>query len=407
MAAANSIFISYRREDAADVAGRIRDWLVQERRVAKDDVIMDVTAILPGADFMRVIEEKIGQCRAMIVVISPSWLAQINAPAGVYLRAEAEAALRRNLLLIPVLVNGTQMPAAESLPASLRALTQRNAKQIRPDSFEYDMDFVRKALGIKPSTRVAGLTGISALLLVGLTLGILSQTTQWRPQWPFGNTPGPTATATTPADSPTATPVAYYAAVLPGSGCDAASAVIQWTTIKGQVACGAGVTQVTKMGTYGGATDPEYAELRFKLASQAFPTSYTVGVTITNLRDANSSTGGCAGILVHTNDDGSTFEELTVCGDGEYAIIKIVNHVEVARVDMTNKMPASDIYYLTADVNSGSVALTVNNGAGYSDKIVMDGAQALNSTSYIGLGVFWRNTGATAQFSSFRYSASA
>lgn len=405
MAAANKIFISYRREDAADVAGRIRDWLAQERRVAKDDVIMDVTAILPGADFMRVIEEQIGQCKAMIVVISPSWLAQINTPAGVYLRAESEAALRRNLLLIPVLVGGTQMPTAESLPASLRSLTQRNAKQIRPDSFDYDMDFVRKALGIKAGARVAGIAVVAALLLVGLTLGVLSQAGQKPPQWPFGNAPDPTATVTTPAATPT--PVSYYAAVLPGSGCDGASATVQWTTIKGQVSCGAGSTQVTKTGTYGGAGDPEYAELRFTLAKQPFPSSYTVGVTITNVQDSTSATNGCAGILVHTNGDGSTFEELTICGDGEYAIIKIVNHVEVARVDVTNKMPASDIYYLTADVSPGSVALTVNNGAGYSDKIVMDGAQALSSTSYIGLGVFWRNAGASAQFSSFRYSVSA
>lgn len=143
---------------------------------------------------------------------------------------------------------------------------------------------------------------------------------------------------------------------------------------------------MTKTGTYGGPTDPEYAELRFELASQSFPSSYTIG---------------------DTNDDGSTSEELTVCGDGEYAIIKTVNHVEVARVDITNKMPASSIYYLTADVSPDSVALTVNNGAGYSGKIVMDGAQALNSTSYIGLGVFWRNAGASAQFSSFRYNANA
>lgn len=189
MAAANKIFISYRREDAADAAGRIRDWLVQERRVAKDDVFMDVTAILPGANFMHVIEEKIGQCTAMIVVISPSWLAQINAPVGTYLRAEAEAALRHNLLVIPVLVGGVQMPAAESLPASLRSLTWRNAKQIRPDSFDYDMDFVRKALGIKAGVRVAWTAAISALLLVGLTLGIFSQVPVGNPIWALVHPP--------------------------------------------------------------------------------------------------------------------------------------------------------------------------------------------------------------------------
>ena len=44
----NKVFLSYRREDAGDVAGRIRDWLVQTRRIAREDIFMDVTAILPG-----------------------------------------------------------------------------------------------------------------------------------------------------------------------------------------------------------------------------------------------------------------------------------------------------------------------------------------------------------------------
>src|SRR5215469_11834364 len=90
---AKKIFISYRREDAADVAGRIRDWLVQTRRIARDDIFMDVTAILPGADFMKVITDTLRQCRAVIVVISPSWLKQVNSPDTSYVRAEAEIAL--------------------------------------------------------------------------------------------------------------------------------------------------------------------------------------------------------------------------------------------------------------------------------------------------------------------------
>jgi hypothetical protein len=65
------IFISYRREDAADVAGRIRDWLVQAQHVARDDVFMDVTTLLPGTDFIQAIEQTISKCRAMIVIISP------------------------------------------------------------------------------------------------------------------------------------------------------------------------------------------------------------------------------------------------------------------------------------------------------------------------------------------------
>src|SRR5262249_56642076 len=109
------IFISYRRDDAEDAAGRIRDWLIQTRRLAREDIFTDVTAILPGADFLQVIERTISQCKAMIVVISSSWLAQVNSPDTSYVRLEAETALRHNLLIIPVLVGGARMPSADQL----------------------------------------------------------------------------------------------------------------------------------------------------------------------------------------------------------------------------------------------------------------------------------------------------
>ncbi|HEY6923275.1 MAG TPA: hypothetical protein VI653_07400 [Steroidobacteraceae bacterium] len=50
------VFISYRREDGADIAGRMRDWLVANRRLRKEDVFMDVATLLPGAPFMQVID---------------------------------------------------------------------------------------------------------------------------------------------------------------------------------------------------------------------------------------------------------------------------------------------------------------------------------------------------------------
>jgi branched-chain amino acid transport system substrate-binding protein len=195
MAATGKIFISYRREDAADAAGRIRDWLVQTRRVAKEDVFMDVTGILPGADFMEVIEKKIAQCGAMIVLISPAWLNQIDTEAGKYLRAEAEAALRqagsRKLLIIPVMVGGAAMPSAEQLPESLRALTKRSGTPVRAASFDYDMGLVRKALGIGAGIRPAWVAGVSLIVLVALGLGILSQVLGW-PLQP-GGSPTPTS----------------------------------------------------------------------------------------------------------------------------------------------------------------------------------------------------------------------
>jgi hypothetical protein len=73
----NKVFISYRHEDTADVAGRIRDWLVQIRRSTRDDIFMDVTPLLLGADFLLVIETAISKCKA--VIVRAGWVAAIAA----------------------------------------------------------------------------------------------------------------------------------------------------------------------------------------------------------------------------------------------------------------------------------------------------------------------------------------
>jgi hypothetical protein len=179
----NKVFISYWREDGADAAGRIRDSLVQSRRVTRDDICMDVTTSLPSADFMQAIETAISQCTAMIVVISPSWLTQVNSPDTSYVRLEAETALRHNISVIPVLVGGSQMPSAEQLPESLRSLTRRTARPVHAESFDADMDRVRKALGLGASLRVAWVAAIAALLLATLGLALLSQTPEGNPVW--------------------------------------------------------------------------------------------------------------------------------------------------------------------------------------------------------------------------------
>jgi hypothetical protein len=156
---------------------------------------------------MQVIEQAIGQCRAMIVVISPSWLIQVNAPNISYVRLEAEIALRHNIEVIPVLVGGARMPSAEQLPEGLRSLTRRNARPVRADSFDYDMDWVRRGLGINRGIRTGWVAAISTVLLVTLSAGILSQVPEGtsNPVWYAFHHTASTPTSM-PSPSPTPTP---------------------------------------------------------------------------------------------------------------------------------------------------------------------------------------------------------
>jgi hypothetical protein len=53
-------------------------------------------------------------------------------------RLEIEAALRRNILVIPVIAEGARMPHVEELPSSIQLLARRNGIEISHASFGSD-----------------------------------------------------------------------------------------------------------------------------------------------------------------------------------------------------------------------------------------------------------------------------
>ena len=129
------IFISYRREDAASAAGRLHDTLAG--RFGVDHVFMDVDAIEPGVDFKEAIDAAVEHCDVLIALIGPDWLAtdvdggrrRIDNPDD-YVRLEIEAALSRNIRVIPALVERAAMPRSDELPEGLVQLARRNALEL-------------------------------------------------------------------------------------------------------------------------------------------------------------------------------------------------------------------------------------------------------------------------------------
>ncbi len=115
------IFICYRREDSGPSAGRLYDWL--NERFGKDKVFFDIEGIPLGADFLDVIQERVSNCDALIVVIGRTWSACVD-EYGVKrlqnpkdsVRVEATAALDRNICVIPVLVGGRTCLASRTCP---------------------------------------------------------------------------------------------------------------------------------------------------------------------------------------------------------------------------------------------------------------------------------------------------
>ena len=153
------IFINYRRSDSPGAAGRLYDRLLQH--FERDQVFMDVNAIEPGVDFVKSLDEQVSICSAFIAVIGPDWLvaktsdgrSRLNEPTD-YVRIEIESALKRDIRVIPVLVDGAIMPRPSDLPSSIEALARRNAVEIAHHRFAADCDNlaggIKRALGMDP-----------------------------------------------------------------------------------------------------------------------------------------------------------------------------------------------------------------------------------------------------------------
>src|SRR5690349_7388558 len=108
------IFLSYRRKDAAGHAGRLRDRLAAQ--YGQDRVFQDIDSIKPGADFAKNITNAVGSCHVLLALIGDEWLKskdkghrRLDNPND-YVRLEIEAALNRNILVIPILLDGATMP---------------------------------------------------------------------------------------------------------------------------------------------------------------------------------------------------------------------------------------------------------------------------------------------------------
>jgi hypothetical protein len=145
------IFISYRREEAAYPAGWLYDRLAD--RFGPGQVFKDVDSIQLGDDFVEVITRAVGSCDVLLALIGHHWLTvtdehgrrRLDNPDD-FVRLELEAALTRQVRVIPILVDGARVPHAEDLPDSLAKLVRRQALELSPARFEFDTSRLLKVL---------------------------------------------------------------------------------------------------------------------------------------------------------------------------------------------------------------------------------------------------------------------
>ena len=146
-----NVFISYRREDSADSAGRIKDHLA--RHFGTAHVFFDVDDIQYGTDFVDAIRRKLSTSDALVAVIGKGWLTATDSfgkrrleNEGDYVRFEIATALNRGTPVIPALVGNAAMPQSSDVPDLLEPLLRKNALEIRYNTFGQDMDRLIRAI---------------------------------------------------------------------------------------------------------------------------------------------------------------------------------------------------------------------------------------------------------------------
>jgi len=146
------VFVSYRRDDVPDATDRLVDSLT--KRLGKRAVFVDVDRIEPGAPFAEVIDDFLGRTDVLLAVIGHRWMeprqedrdALPRESSRNYVQLEIEAALLRDIRVIPVLIHGAPMPSEDALPKSMAPLAGRNAIELTRRHWDADVDGLVSAI---------------------------------------------------------------------------------------------------------------------------------------------------------------------------------------------------------------------------------------------------------------------
>jgi hypothetical protein len=172
-----TVFVSYRRQDAMGYSGRLFDTLTDA--FGQGNVFMDIVSILPGQDFREEVAKRVKACSGLVALIGPDWFGskadgsrRIDEDNDL-LRAEIASALQSGIRVVPALIRGASIPSEDQLPDDLKALARRQAVELTDSRWGSDVSQLIRALGGKVATgrrRVQMLAGLAIGIAAGLAL---------------------------------------------------------------------------------------------------------------------------------------------------------------------------------------------------------------------------------------------
>ena len=143
-----SVFISYRRTDTQQAAGRLADRLIE--RFGREAVVIDVDTDQVGRDYRTLISDYLEDADLVLALIGPRFMAEgpdgtrrLDQPHDA-LRLELTHALARDVPVVPVLVDSAELPDPDDLPDDLRDLVFRGSVDLAHHRFDRDYSFLEE-----------------------------------------------------------------------------------------------------------------------------------------------------------------------------------------------------------------------------------------------------------------------
>jgi hypothetical protein len=175
------IFINYRRKQSLAEAQHLATILAKEFGARR--VFIDVRGIDGFSDWFETLKKQVEGTAAMISVIGKDWLSALDAKDYApgektkdFARFEISEALRRNIPVLPVLLDGAAMPLSSQLPADMQGMLRLQAMDLTLQRFPEDAAAIvkqlKKHLGLAP-WKVAALSAALAFILGNTTGTIL------------------------------------------------------------------------------------------------------------------------------------------------------------------------------------------------------------------------------------------
>jgi TIR domain len=148
----SGVFICYRRKDTPWSARAIYDRLLSI--FGKDNVFFDVVNSDAGYKWKETLANRVGACDALVATIGPNWNPVVDGKRRLddpddQVRFELVTAFKRNIPVIPVLVEGATVPSAsKDLPEDLKSLFEWQTIDVTETHYDDAIARLTKALSL-------------------------------------------------------------------------------------------------------------------------------------------------------------------------------------------------------------------------------------------------------------------